>query len=168
MLSSDKILSRERAAEITSSAKAKGKKVVFTNGCFDILHVGHIELLERAKSVGDLLIVGLNSDDSARRLKGTSKPINSASDRGKILSSLEVVNFVTIFDEDTPYEIINELKPDVLVKGADYSLNEIVGRSVVESYGGKVVVIPLSKGYSTTKLIEQIMRLPSANPLDNE
>jgi rfaE bifunctional protein nucleotidyltransferase chain/domain len=132
------------------------KLVVFTNGCFDILHPGHIDLLERARNLGDKLIVGINSDSSVRRIKGRTRPYYSQEDRTAILSSLRFVDEVRIFDEATPENLIKDLKPDVLVKGGDWKTNEIVGADFVQSYGGKVFSIPLKQGFSTTALIEKI------------
>ena len=165
---SKKLLSRAEVSAVSNSLKQYGKKVVFTNGCFDILHVGHIELLESAKSLGDILVVGLNSDDSVKRLKGTGRPINSVRERVRILSALEFVDYVVIFNEDTPYKLLQEVKPDFLIKGGDYSLDEIVGRDIVESYGGKVKVIQLLKGKSTTDIINKIMQSERVKHLDNK
>ena len=134
--------------------KAKGKKIVFTNGCFDILHRGHLEYLKKAKKLGDVLIVGLNSDDSVRRIKGKNRPINKQEDRAELLASLQFVDYVVIFSEDTPYNLIKEIKPDVLVKGGDYKIEEIVGRE----FAKETVVLPLIEGYSTTSIIERMKR----------
>lgn len=134
------------------------KKIVFTNGCFDILHVGHIRYLQEAAKLGDLLIVGLNSDDSVRRLKGSDRPINSELERAEMLVSLGFVDYVTIFDEDTPLNIIKLIQPDVLVKGGDYSIDNVVGRKEVEDRGGSVVLIPFVEGKSTTNIINKIKR----------
>jgi D-beta-D-heptose 7-phosphate kinase/D-beta-D-heptose 1-phosphate adenosyltransferase len=153
-----KIISRQNACEIVRLWQRKGKRVVFTNGCFDILHRGHIELLSFAKRHGDLLVVGLNSDDSVRRLKGPRRPLNRQEDRAILLAALEMVDYVVLFEEDTPLELIKQLLPDVLVKGGDYRVEEIVGREIVEQNGGKVVVFPLLNGFSTTAFIEQIQR----------
>ncbi|MFA4839266.1 MAG: D-glycero-beta-D-manno-heptose 1-phosphate adenylyltransferase [Candidatus Neomarinimicrobiota bacterium] len=149
-----KILNRTEAIARTTALKKAGKIVAFTNGCFDILHVGHADLLEKAKSLGDVLIVGVNSDESVRRLKGGNRPINSETDRAEMLAALESVDFVVIFPEDTPAEIIAEIRPQILVKGGDYHIGNIVGRETVESDNGRVVVVPLREGKSTTKLIE--------------
>ncbi|SNR60774.1 bifunctional D-glycero-beta-D-manno-heptose-7-phosphate kinase/D-glycero-beta-D-manno-heptose 1-phosphate adenylyltransferase HldE [Desulfurobacterium atlanticum] len=132
--------------------REKGKKIVFTNGCFDILHRGHIEYLKKAKELGDVLIVGLNSDDSVKRIKGKDRPINRQEDRAELLASLEFVDYVVIFDEDTPYNLIKEIKPHVLVKGGDYKLEEIVGRE----FAKKTITLPFIEGYSTTFLIEKM------------
>ncbi len=132
--------------------REKGKKIVFTNGCFDILHRGHIEYLKKAKELGDVLIVGLNSDDSVKRIKGKDRPINKQEDRAELLASLEFVDYVVIFDEDTPYNLIREIKPDILVKGGDYKIEEIVGRE----FAKKTVILPFMEGYSTTAIIEKV------------
>jgi rfaE bifunctional protein nucleotidyltransferase chain/domain len=131
-------------------------KIVFTNGIFDILHRGHVTYLEEAKALGNLLILGLNSDNSTRRLKGKNRPFVNQDDRAFILSRLESVDIVSIFDEDTPISLIKRIRPDVLVKGGDYNLDEIVGRDFVESYGGKVCTIPFINDKSTTNLINKI------------
>jgi len=138
--------------------KRKNKKIVFTNGCFDILHRGHVEYLRKAKSLGDILIVGINSDASVKKLKGKGRPINTQGDRAKILASLEFIDFVTIFGEETPFKLINEVRPDILVKGGDWKTEEIVGGNIVKSYGGRVAVIKYLKGYSTTKLLNAIKK----------
>jgi len=136
------------------------KRVVFTNGCFDLLHPGHIRLLERAASLGDILVVGVNSDRSVRGLKGAERPLLPEAERAELLASLAVVDYVVIFDQETPREAISALLPDVLVKGADWDTGEIVGREEVEEAGGKVVSIPLEPGYSTTTILKQIRVLP--------
>lgn len=135
--------------------KAK-KKVVFTNGIFDILHRGHVEYLTEAKSLGQVLVVGINTDESARKLKGPSRPINELADRAAVLAGLEAVDFVVNFPERTPLELIKFIQPDILVKGAEYKKGDIVGAKEVESWGGKVVRIPMRKGLSTTDLIRKI------------
>ncbi len=136
--------------------KAEGKKVVFTNGCYDVLHPGHVRLLEAARSLGDVLILALNTDDSVQRLKGLSRPILHEDTRAGIAASLEAVDAVTFFDEDTPRELIAEVLPDFLVKGADWS-HFIAGREEVEAAGGIVMALPLEPGYSTTNLVQQIL-----------
>lgn len=133
-----------------------GKKVVFTNGCFDILHRGHLEYLQAAADLGDILVVGLNSDASVKRLKGENRPINNQNDRAFALASLVFVDAVIIFDEDTPLELIQRVKPNVLVKGGDYSIGNIVGADFVKNIGGEVQVIPFVDGYSTTQIIEKM------------
>lgn len=129
------------------------KKVVFTNGCFDILHAGHVSCLEAAKELGDILIVGLNSDDSVKRLKGDDRPINSWADRALVLSRLKCVSYVIGFDEDTPIDLIKKLKPDVITKGGDYKESEMIGASFVKSYSGEVIILPYLDGYSTTDIL---------------
>lgn len=138
--------------------RSSGKIVVFTNGCFDIIHRGHVEYLDKAKKLGDVLILGLNSDQSVRLLKGPGRPFVSEEDRAYILSQLLSVDVVTLFKEETPYNLINLVKPDILVKGGDYSLDQIVGREIVEKNGGRVIPITLIEGKSTTGLIERIRR----------
>ncbi|MDP2424671.1 MAG: D-glycero-beta-D-manno-heptose 1-phosphate adenylyltransferase [Bacteroidales bacterium] len=132
------------------------KKIVFTNGCFDILHLGHIDYLSRAADAGNVLIIGVNSDNSVRRLKGSGRPINNQQARTTVLAALQFVDAVVIFDEDTPYELIKALQPDVLVKGKDYQVEEIAGHDIVLSRGGQVITIALTQGYSTTDLIKKL------------
>lgn len=154
------LLSRLLAQTLSTELRKQGKTLVFTNGCFDILHVGHTTYLEAARKLGDVLIVGVNSDDSVRRLKGKSggveRPVNSQHDRAAVLSALGAVDYTCIFDEDTPFDLISELLPNVLVKGGDYTPETIVGADVVRSHGGRVVVIPFVEGKSTTSIIERI------------
>ena len=135
-----------------------GQKLVFTNGCFDLLHVGHLRLLRAARAMGDVLLVAVNSDDSVRRLKGPTRPVVSQEDRAALLAGLEAVDFVTLFDEDTPLEAILACQPDVLVKGGDYSPATIVGAPEVERWGGRVAVIPLVEGRSTTSMVHRAGR----------
>ncbi len=149
-----KILDQEMASELRESEPEK--KIVFTNGCFDILHIGHVRSLEQAAKLGDLLVIGLNSDASVRHLKGENRPINSAKDRAELLASLEYVDYVIIFEEDTPYELIRQIRPDVIVKGKDYKLEEVVGKDIVEAYGGKVVLVDLVEGKSTTGILQKM------------
>ncbi len=138
--------------------KREGHRIVFTNGCFDILHPGHIDLLSKAADQGDRLIVGLNSDLSVKRLeKGPERPLVDERSRALVLTSLEMVDGVVIFEEDTPFELIQLLRPDVLVKGGDYEKEEVVGREIVERNGGQVVLIPLLEGYSTSSIVERIL-----------
>ncbi len=151
---SGRIWKRSDAAFLRDSLK--GKRIVFTNGCFDVIHVGHIRCLNEARKLGDVLIVGVNSDDSVKRLKGKNRPVNSLNDRMEVLAALSSVGHVISFDEDTPYELISEIMPDVLVKGGDYLREEIVGADVVEKNGGKVVIIPLTEGRSTTSILEKM------------
>ncbi len=155
----DKILSRDALADAVAGARREGRRVVFTNGCFDILHLGHVRYLEAARSLGDLLVVGVNSDTSARRLaKGAARPYNGEKARAEVLAALAVVDYVTIFDEDTPRELITLLVPDVLVKGGDWPEDRIVGAEVVRAAGGRVTSLPFEEGYSTTALVEKIKR----------
>ena len=135
------------------------KKIVFTNGCFDLLHLGHIEYLSAAADLGKILVIGLNSDHSVSRLKGPFRPITDEHSRSMVLASLLFVNAVVIFDEDTPYELIKVVRPDILVKGNDYQIKEIVGHDIVEANGGSVVTINLTEGYSTSKIEEKIIHL---------
>lgn len=151
----NKILSRGELATRTALWKANGDRVVFTNGCFDLLHIGHITLLEEARRSGDRMIVAINSDDSTRRLKGPGRPIVGENERARVLAALAAVDAVVIFDEPTPLELILATRPDVLVKGGDYSADTIVGAREVESWGGHVKIIPTVEGFSTTRLIEK-------------
>lgn len=132
--------------------KHNDKKIVFTNGCFDILHRGHVEYLQKAKELGDLLVIGLNSDSSVKRLKGDNRPINNEKDRAIILSALECVDYIIIFYEDTPFELIKKLRPDILVKGGDYKIENVIGRE----YAKETILIDFVEGYSTTKIIKNI------------
>lgn len=148
---------REEIIEIRNKLKSENKKVVFTNGCFDLIHAGHVDYLVKAKSKGDVLILALNSDDSIRRIKGEKRPILKQDERAFILSNLSAVDFVTVFEEDTPFEIINALVPDVLIKGADWSIENIVGRDIVEKSGGEVKTIEFVNEQSTSKIINLII-----------
>jgi len=139
--------------------RAAGRRIVFTNGVFDILHPGHLRYLQAARGHGDLLIVGLNSDASVRRNKGPLRPINPENERGEVLAALECVDAVSIFDEETPADIIRRVQPDVLVKGADWPADQIVGRDTVEARGGRVILEPVEQGYSTTAIIERVKNL---------
>lgn len=143
---------------IVASEKSRGKKVVFTNGCFDLLHVGHVKYLQKARSFGDLLVLGLNSDASIRRLKGEKRPLIGQDERAHILAALDCIDYVVIFDEDTPLELITALKPAVLVKGGDYTLDGVVGRDVVEAEGGRVELVSFVDGKSTTNIIDKILQ----------
>ena len=143
---------------IRSKLKAEGKKVVFTNGVFDLIHSGHVDYLSKAKKLGDVLIVGLNSDDSVKRIKGDKRPILKQKERAFILSNLKPVDFVLLFDEDTPEKLISEVIPDILVKGADWAVEKIVGREVVEKNGGKVMNIEFVNDQSTSKIIDLIVK----------
>ena len=151
------IQSRSSLAAETRRLQSSGKKAVFTNGCFDVLHPGHLDLLKRARALGDVLIVAINSDSSVMRLKGPNRPVFPEQERAEILSSLDMVDYVTTFDEDTPLEAILEIRPDVLVKGADWTDN-IVGSREVEGWGGKVIALPLVAGQSTTGIIERVLQ----------
>jgi D-beta-D-heptose 7-phosphate kinase/D-beta-D-heptose 1-phosphate adenosyltransferase len=150
--------SRASIVAVRNQWRREGKRVVFTNGCYDLLHRGHIRLLEAARSLGDVLILALNTDDSVRRMKGPSRPLMSESDRAIAAAGLAAVDAVTFFDEDTPRELIAELLPDVLVKGADWS-HFVAGREEVEAAGGVVRTLPLEPGFSTTNLVEKILNL---------
>ena len=150
-------MTRSDAVELVGRARAEGKTIVFTNGVFDILHPGHVRYLRDARALGDLLIVGVNSDRSVKALaKAPNRPINGESERAEVLAALASVEAVVIFDEDTPHETISALQPDILVKGADWGENAIIGRDVVEARGGKVVRIALAEGFSTTSIIQKI------------
>ena len=150
------VLSLAEAIVRFGRGKRNGKRVVFTNGCFDLLHPGHIRSLETARALGDVLIVGINSDESVRTLKGPSRPVIPAEERAEILASLECVDAVLIFDELTPQRVIAALLPDILVKGGDWPGNQIVGREEVEAAGGKVVLVDVVPGYSTTEILKKI------------
>jgi D-glycero-beta-D-manno-heptose 1-phosphate adenylyltransferase len=152
-----RVLTRAEASELAANERGLGRVVTFTNGVFDLLHPGHVRYLRDARALGDLLIVGINSDRSVRALaKAPDRPINSEHERAEVLAALASVDAVVVFDEDTPHAIISELQLDILVKGADWGENEIVGREVVEARGGRVVRVQLADGYSTTSLIERI------------
>jgi len=145
-------------SRILAGLRKRKKKIVFTNGCFDILHIGHIRYLKKAKALGDILVVGLNSDKSVKMIKGRARPLNKQGDRAEVLASLSYVDYVTVFSQRTPGLLIRALRPDVLVKGGDWKIEKIVGGDFVKSYGGSVATIPFVKGYSTTSLIERIAR----------
>ena len=152
----DKIKSWEEATHLCDNLRSQGKKIIFTNGCFDILHSGHIQYLEQAKALGDILFLGLNSDDSVRRIKGSPRPIVSEEERAFVVAGLQSVDFVVIFEQDTPYELIRLLKPDILVKGGDWNPEDIVGSDIVQGYGGRVLSLPYLEGISTTELFFKI------------
>ena len=160
-----KIISQDELIQVTAREKRAGRRVVFTNGCFDLLHPGHVRSLDRGRSLGDLLVVGINSDASVRALKGPGRPVVSERERAEVLAALESVDFVVIFDESTPRELIASLLPDVLVKGADWGAGAIVGREEVEAHGGKVISIPLEPGYSTSNILEKIRTAGVASAL---
>ena len=153
------IIKKSDLTNTIRTLRRKGNRIVFTNGVFDILHRGHVEYLSKAKNSGDILIVGLNSDASVRRLKGVNRPLNNQNDRAVILLGLKAVDYVVIFGEDTPDKLIKQIRPDILVKGADYKLNEIVGADFVKSYGGKIKRIKLTLGRSTSIILKKLSKL---------
>jgi rfaE bifunctional protein nucleotidyltransferase chain/domain len=154
------VVRRDNLILLVQQHKRNGERVVFTNGCFDLLHPGHIRLLEECRSLGDVLIVAINTDGSVGRNKGPNRPLIPEQERAEVLAALAAVDYVTVFAEPTPREIIVAVLPHILVKGNDWGPSEIVGREEVESAGGEVVSIPLEPGYSTTRLIERIVQLP--------
>ncbi len=156
-LSIKKIKTIKELQTIIPRLKARGKKIVFTNGCFDILHYGHVQYLEKAKREGDILIAALNSDTSVKRIKGKNRPIVAEKDRLRVLSGLESVDYAVLFKEDTPLKTIEAIKPDILIKGGDWKKNKIVGADFVSSYGGKIITVKLAKGRSSTNLIKKIV-----------
>ncbi|TVL42227.1 hypothetical protein A9X84_11805 [Brachyspira hyodysenteriae] len=147
-----KLIERNNLDTVLNKYREENKKIVFTNGCFDIIHRGHVEYLQKARELGDLLILGLNSDDSVKRLKGNDRPINNEIDRAIVLAALECINYISIFNEDTPLELIKIVKPDILVKGGDYKIEDVVGRE----YSKETVLIDFVDGYSTTNIIKKI------------
>lgn len=151
-----KIIEGEGLEKWLDDCRKNGKKIVFTNGCFDILHRGHVEYLSKAAAFGDVMVVGLNTDASVKRLKGLSRPVNDEFARAFVLAGLEFVSAVVLFDEDTPYDLIKKVQPDFLVKGSDYKPENIVGYDIVTAKGGKVVTVDLVDGFSTTKTIEKM------------
>jgi D-beta-D-heptose 7-phosphate kinase/D-beta-D-heptose 1-phosphate adenosyltransferase len=153
---SDKVKSLAELSAITASAKANGRILVFTNGCFDLLHRGHVHLLRNAKALGDVLVVAINSDQSVKLIKGPKRPILSENDRLQLIASMEMVNYVLLFDEPNPCNIISILRPNILVKGGDWPADQVVGADIVQASGGKVVVVPYLKGSSTTEIIAKI------------
>ena len=153
-----KIKSPKELKNIISRLKRQNKIIAFTNGCFDILHYGHINYLERAKTKTDILVVAINSDSSIRRLKGNTRPIMKLNDRMRIVAALESVDFVTSFNQDTPSKIIGFLKPDILLKGGDWNKNRIVGKDIVESYGGRAITLPYIRGRSSSKIINKFLK----------
>ena len=152
----NKIKSPRRLKNIILRLKRQGERIAFTNGCFDILHYGHVNYLQRAKGLTDILVVAINYDSSVKRIKGSKRPIISLKDRMMIVAALESVDFVTSFRQDTPLEIIKLLKPDILVKGGDWNKKKIVGKDIVQSYGGSVIILPYIKGQSSSKIIKRI------------
>jgi D-beta-D-heptose 7-phosphate kinase/D-beta-D-heptose 1-phosphate adenosyltransferase len=157
-------MSREAAVALVAQLRADGRTIVFTNGVFDLLHPGHVRYLEQARSLGNALIVGLNGDASVRRNKGEGKPITPQDERAELLLALSSVDAVVLFDEDTPAEIISAIQPDILVKGADWAADRIVGRDTVESRNGRVVRVPIEAGHSTTAIIERVRRSTTGDP----
>lgn len=153
-----KTVTRNEAAELAQELKDRGKRVVFTNGCFDILHAGHVRYLQAARELGDCLIVGLNSDASVQRLKGPQRPVNHQQDRAEVLSGLAAVDFVVIFDDETAEGLVREIRPDIYVKGGDYSAKQLPESRIVAEYGGRTVLIPEVPGRSTTNLIKKITK----------
>lgn len=158
-MNSDKLLTRPQAVRIAAEAREAGKTVVFTNGCFDILHVGHVRYLRQARAMGELLIVGLNTDKSVRVLKGSNRPVNSQDNRAEVLAALEFVDYVVLFDEDTPVELIKDIKPDIDVKGGDYNIEDMPEARIMRDLGGRVEIIPYSvtqsEAFSTTQTIRR-------------
>ena len=156
---SDKVIKDgEELRRARAGLREEGRRLVFTNGCFDILHVGHVRYLQRARALGDALLVAINSDRSVRALKGEGRPVMCEAERAEMLAALACVDFVTVFEEDSPRRLIAELLPDVLVKGGDYALDEIHGREEVEAAGGRVLALPFVEGASTTNIIERIRK----------
>ena len=154
----DKIKTRRQLQTLIKGLRSRGKRIVFTNGCFDLLHVGHVRTLQKAKTFGDILIVGLNSDKSIHLIKGPRRPINPERARAEVLAALDGVDYVTLFDEPDPQNLITALLPDVLVKGGDWSKNRVIGKDIVEARGGKVIAIPVVPHVSTTRIIGHIIK----------
>lgn len=152
------LITKEEFKAVREKLSDKSESVVFTNGCFDILHRGHVEYLNQAKSLGRYLVIGLNSDSSVKKLKGEDRPVNNETDRAFVLSNLKCVDAVIIFEEDTPYDLINTVKPDFLVKGGDWKEEQIVGSDIVKSYGGKVISLKFVDSYSTSNIIDRIKK----------
>ena len=152
----DKIKNTDHASQLVAAWKSEGKKVVFTNGCFDLLHLGHVDYLEKARNLGDKLVLGLNTDDSVSRFKGPQRPIQDQNSRAHVLAALQFIDLVVFFNEDTPLNLISALVPDVLVKGSDYLAENIVGADVVKKAGGVVKTIDFVPGYSTSRIVEKI------------
>lgn len=158
------VMDRAKLKERLEKSRAAGAKIVFTNGCFDILHRGHAECMRLAKEMGDVLVVGVNTDDSVRRLKGPGRPFFNENDRSGLVAALKPVDFVCMFDEDTPLELIRELRPQVLVKGNDYRIEEVVGAKEVRAWGGEVRLVELVPSLSTTELVRRIVAAPDSPP----
>ena len=153
----NKIISRPQITGLISNLKKKRQKIVFTNGCFDLLHVGHVRYLQEARAMGDCLVIGLNSDQSLRRIKDPARPLISEAQRAEVLAALECVDYIVLFDEDVPFALIEEVRPDVLVKGADWSLDKIIGADLVLSYGGEVRRVDLVPSISNSEIINRII-----------
>ncbi|MEW6456466.1 MAG: D-glycero-beta-D-manno-heptose 1-phosphate adenylyltransferase [Acidobacteriota bacterium] len=153
----EKVRSLDEIIEIKTNLKKHNKKIVFTNGCFDLIHPGHIRLFKWAESMGDILIVGVNTDDSVKVIKGKNRPIFPLNERLEILESIEYIDYLVPFDEETPLELIKNIEPDFLIKGGDYNTDQVVGRDFVESYGGRVLIFPYQKKYSTSAIIAKIL-----------
>ena len=151
-----RVLTELQVAALVAAVRRTGRRIVFTNGVFDLLHPGHVRYLEEARALGDLLIVGLNADESVRHSKGPGQPITPQDERAEVLTALAAVDAVVVFPEDTPADIIRRIEPDILVKGADWPADQIVGRDTVEARGGRVVVVPVEPGYSTASIVERI------------
>jgi D-beta-D-heptose 7-phosphate kinase/D-beta-D-heptose 1-phosphate adenosyltransferase len=159
----NKILERTALKDKLEELRKKGKKIAFTNGCFDILHVGHVRYLREAKKTADVLVLAINSDSSIRSIKGEKRPLMNEKERAEILAALECIDFVTIFHELTPLELINYLKPDILIKGGDWPEEKVVGREEIKKWGGRVAIIPEVEGKSTTNIVEKIKKLYCSN-----
>jgi len=159
MTAASKIKRRSALKSILRGLRAQEKSVVFTNGCFDLLHIGHIRYLEEARSLGDCLVVGVNTDDSVKTLKGDKRPIVSEFERAEMVAALACVDYVTFFSEPTAAQIVDQLRPDIHVKGGDWTLDQLPEAPVVQAYGGKVVLLPLIEGYSTTRIVKRILHI---------
>ena len=156
-MSKEKIKTIRELKKIAENLKKQNKRIVTTNGVFDILHMGHLRYLQEAKKLGDILIVAINSDSSVRKIKGPKRPLNNENDRAEMLASLQCIDFVAIFDEENPIKFLEEVKPDVHAKGGDYKMSQIIEKGTVEKNNGKIVLIPMVKGYSTTEFINKII-----------
>jgi rfaE bifunctional protein nucleotidyltransferase chain/domain len=163
----NKIFTREILREKLEELRNQGKKIAFTNGCFDILHVGHVRYLREAKKTADVLVLALNSDSSVRTIKGEKRPLVTENERAEVLEALEFIDFITIFDESTPLELIKYLKPDILIKGGDWAEEKVVGREEVMKRGGRVVIIPEVAGKSTTNVVEKIKNIYCSSESNN-
>ena len=153
-----KILDNTRLIQQLAIWRFLSKKIVFTNGCFDIIHLGHIDYLSKAKDLGDILLIGLNTDDSVKRLKGKNRPIKNQQERAVLLASLQFVDGVILFNTDTPYDLIKKIEPDILIKGSDYKKEEIVGADILQNTGGEIITIDFLEGYSTTSILDKIRK----------